>query len=498
MKIIKKIKGGLLLIFIFCAFITMIPNILLAQSKKNEDAFLKEFNQFKSEIQKEFNAFKSKNDSIFLQFLNSSWEEFNLFVDKRPDKPKPELQPVLDTLESQIIENIPAIIKLIENKTDDINEQPIKSPVIKQAISSIQKVPIKELYFYGTRLKIPYFPASLPYLKNTSRSGISSYFNKAAKSDELLFSVNEINKKANELKLNGWGTLKLIQIIANNFYEDANNQVLFTWFVLIKTGYKAKVAYVGNHLFLLCNFDVPLYNRSYCEIKNRKYYIILFKKQCEPQKKFFTYKKKHANQIKNLTLNLNKKPNLDSKIIKRKIAYKKQPIEIPMNKNLIDFYSTYPDCDLSIYLSTSLSSSSLAVLDTFFLPKFTTLNDHQKASILLDFVQNSIEYKNDKIQFGYENYLFAEETLFYPFADCEDRVALLAQLIRHYTNLECIGLDYPKHMSMAITIPDEITGSYLVYKNSNYYICDPTYIGAGIGMIMPRFRNIKPEIIDVN
>ena len=126
------------------------------------------------------------------------------------------------------------------------------------------------------------------------------------------------------------------------------------------------------------------------------------------------------------------------------------------------------------------------------------VEDELRVNILLDFIQHALSYATDDKQFGYENYLFPEETLHYPSIDCEDRSILLSQLVKHYTGLNCIGLTYPGHVTLAVNFPNSMEGSYVNYEGKRYYICDPTYIGAKPGMLMPEFKNENPEIIELN
>ena len=44
-------------------------------------------------------------------------------------------------------------------------------------------------------------------------------------------------------------------------------------------------------------------------------------------------------------------------------------------------------------------------------------------------------------------------------------------------------------------ISGEVRGDFVTDGNVRYIICDPTYINADIGMAMPRFKNVNPEII---
>ncbi len=472
------------------------PTFLLAQQK--EEDYSKQFDKFKNEIQQKFKSFKSANDSIFSAFLRESWEQFELFIDKRPLKPKPETQPRIDSSKLVKLDKLPVILKPIDiDKEIEEYKSRIKPPIVREVRDIQEFVPFKKIDFFGTAINIPLIQTELPALKNVSNSGIASYFDRAADCKELVGLLQNMYKQSEELKLNGWGTLKLIQNVAKELYENRNEQIVFSWFALIKMGYKTKVAYVDNELYLLCNFEVPLYNNEYCEINSEKYYLVLFEGQSNPDKSFYTYRRNHTDQVNRLPLYLKQLPLLKSNLVSKTITYQHKQIKVNINKNLLDFYETYPNCDLAVFLSTPLSETGLKSLDTYFNPLLDGKSDFQKVIILLNFVQDGIKYKMDDQQFGKENYLFAEETLYYPYADCEDRVALLSSLVKHYTGLEYIGLDYPGHLSMAVNIPGAFIGSYLVYKNKQYHFCDPTYIGAGIGMVMPEYQNVKPGVIEI-
>ena len=85
----------------------------------------------------------------------------------------------------------------------------------------------------------------------------------------------------------------------------------------------------------------------------------------------------------------------------------------------------------------------------------------------------------------------------YPFCDCEDRAVFFACLVRHLTGVEVIGLHYPGHMATAVCFGElNVPGDTFTVKGKKYVVCDPTYINASIGMTMPQFRAVKPEIVE--
>lgn len=118
----------------------------------------------------------------------------------------------------------------------------------------------------------------------------------------------------------------------------------------------------------------------------------------------------------------------------------------------------------------------------------------EAANLLLNFVQTAFDYQTDGEQFGAERTLFADESLYYPYCDCEDRSILYANLVHDLLGLDVVLLHYPGHLATAVRFPDELPGNYVLLEGIRYLVCDPTYIGADIGMAMPKYRNSKVEV----
>jgi hypothetical protein len=130
-----------------------------------------------------------------------------------------------------------------------------------------------------------------------------------------------------------------------------------------------------------------------------------------------------------------------------------------------------------------------------FAPLLKDKNELEAVNILLDFVENSFEYKTDYDQFGYEKFFFPEDIFNYKYSDCEDRAVLFSYLVKTLLKLDIIGLDYTTHVATAIKFNSNINGDSIMVNNQTYIICDPTYIGSSAGMCMPQFKNVNPVII---
>ena len=96
---------------------------------------------------------------------------------------------------------------------------------------------------------------------------------------------------------------------------------------------------------------------------------------------------------------------------------------------------------------------------------------------------------------GHDRTFFAEETLFYPYCDCEDRSVLFIRLVRDLTKLDCILIYYPGHLAAAVNFNSDVNGDYILLNKKKFVVCDPTYIGAPVGVTMPDMNNSSAGIV---
>jgi hypothetical protein len=123
------------------------------------------------------------------------------------------------------------------------------------------------------------------------------------------------------------------------------------------------------------------------------------------------------------------------------------------------------------------------------------MSEKEAVEVLLNWVQTSFEYKLDNQVWGGDRAFFAQETLYYPYCDCEDRAILFSRLVRDIVGLDIVLLCYPGHLATAVAFNDNVNGDYLTYKNRRYVVCDPTYINAGVGRTMPGMNNREAQLI---
>ena len=119
----------------------------------------------------------------------------------------------------------------------------------------------------------------------------------------------------------------------------------------------------------------------------------------------------------------------------------------------------------------------------------------ESAGRLLNWVQTAFVYEYDDKVWGHDRAFFAEETLYYPYCDCEDRSILYSRLVRDLLGLDVILVFYPGHLATAVNFKAPVNGDYIDLNGKHFTVCDPTYIGASIGETMTGMDNKTAKVI---
>ena len=82
----------------------------------------------------------------------------------------------------------------------------------------------------------------------------------------------------------------------------------------------------------------------------------------------------------------------------------------------------------AMYANTPLDGPVKAKLYPTLKDRIRGLSQLEAANILLNWVQTAFVYEYDDKVWGHDRAFFAEETLYYPYCDCEDRAILFTRL----------------------------------------------------------------------
>lgn len=244
-------------------------------------------------------------------------------------------------------------------------------------------------------------------------------------------------------------------------------------------------------------FEQTVYARTYLQLGGNKYYIFYDSKAeekklpsistCNLPERFSTRKSIDLSFQTPLAL-----PNIQ--LIEFQLTDGNLSVNGTISKALISMLTHYPQMPIPIYATSILSNDVRQQIVEQLKTQLTGLEKLEALNALLHFVQYAFRYATDKQQFGYEKPFFLEEILYYPACDCEDRSIFFAYLVRNVLNIDCHLINFPGHECTAVELSYPIKGVNYSYKGKKYYISDPTYIGATIGMCMPDYLQIQPVI----
>ena len=174
-----------------------------------------------------------------------------------------------------------------------------------------------------------------------------------------------------------------------------------------------------------------------------------------------------------------------------------QSYNLQYDTNYTQLLADYPYVDFHFYAESALSDVFAKSVDRELCPVVQNQSQEEGVNTLLRFVQFAFVYQTDNEQFGRERWFFPEETIASRYSDCEDRAILFSQLVRRLLNMEVVLIYYPgKHLATAVKFDNPNTqGDYLTVDGKKFLICDPTYIGATLGMGMPSLKQVPIEVI---
>ena len=505
------------------------------QEKKNADQ------KKMSDMNQEYQDYVDRMNAEFADFVAKQWELFNEFKKEQLSysQPKMENAPVAEnptdtkevvTRESKEIgysedEELPQVTETVcmafvekdddnyELKTRLDKEGTVELPVKDYVEKKQEKVAdgnVIKLNFYGREVPLQVSPKLKAKSAGIDEKNVAEYFKTIAKNREETKALwDELTGVVNDFGLNEWGYFCLLRDISEQMFTNVNDRVLFCFYMLRNEGnFKARVARgkESGKLTLLIALDnsKQVYSYTFFRFadgedgsKKVKYYTVYGGGKAKEPVYSYSFCKQDASK-KEMGLDFNKNMNMGACDVARTVKLTKdRNVTLPYNKSHIAYLNDVPMTVFPIYFENPISIEAQKVLQENFNEMKEDYTPTQFIQMLLTFVQTGFDYKTDDEQFGYEKYFYPEEVIGYPYCDCEDRSAMFAWLVQKYTNAKVIGLQWEGHVATAVWFGDDVKmrGDGFMYGGKKYYVCDPTYIRASIGMTMPQFKGKTPKII---
>ena len=500
-----------------------------------------EYEKFKQGAKKEYADFRKKALAEYAEFVRTAWKEYGAEPPREMPQVK-EVEPMIvphadDATNSWFTKLFGLDKKKKKNKEakadkpkekakSQTTSQPVPPPLKDRELSYDQVLtpepvvpqpqpisevvpqpeqanPYYEFTVFGTTCRVRMGDNCRFQLKSLTEDNIADvikYEFQKSQYDNMLYDCLEERKNHD---FSDWAYYQMLLALVNQFYGPYSSEgMLVMGFLYTQSGYKARLAKDGNDLYLLVASRHLIYNTSFYYIDSEWYYLLDGRKSDKLAICAVSFPKETS-----LSLQISAVQKLtDNPTVERTITSVKNEdfsFTLTSNKNYIDFFNTYPTSTIGdnfmtkwlIYAETPMEHG---VIDQLYPPmrqKLQGLSKEEAVQQLLWWVQTGLEYGFDDQIWGGDRPFFGEESLFYPYCDCEDRAVLLSHLVRDLVGLDVILVYYPGHLAMAVNFPGDVEGDYITFEGRKYTVCDPTYIGARVGETMPIVKDEKVTVV---
>ena len=461
---------------------------------------LKDFADYRQRKLDEFEAYRRKKLLEFADYVARGWQPFQSEAKKvKVPEPKPVEPPVAPKEEPLPIRPIaipqgktmPLVVPRMEPK--------LKLPEIPEP--KPQEDSRKTMSFFGTEVKVT-LPASLRVtMRGHSETEVSRVLRMLA-GDDAAALVRDVVSIYQTMNLNGWAAVQLCGQVAERMEGNGDAATVLQAYLLTTLGYDARLCESGGQLLVMAPMaGEPLLARA--KIKGTFYYLLNDRSGRGGTLKTYTKNISEATRRIDFTdatkIRFSQQVTAPRTVIA--VNYPSASATVQVNKNLIDFYATMPimgQYPWTFYARQEMEPRMRQALLPPLKKATQGKSEVEAVSILMNFMHFGFKYDTDEKQFGYEKPFFFEENFYYPRNDCEDRGILFSYLVRQVLGMDAVLLYLPGHIWTAVRFSTPVGGDYVTVKGHRYTVCDPTYMGASIGMTQPPYRGKQPTVFTID
>lgn len=485
--------------FIILSMSCLFFSSISAQSRSPEEIF----KQFKQKQIESYKDFRKEVNNKYIEFMREKWDWFNSENSIKDMENDVKPMPVPSAPDKKEITGLKKMI-LEHEKVINIHKKKKEQPCPISPIKATEQTG-QAFYFqaYGTKMKVRLQTTGKYKLNGAAENDVADMWMYLSdkRFNNLIYDCLQLRQTHN---LCDWAYLNTLKELSQQYYgENTNEAVVLQTFLFNQSGYKTRIGRSRtNKLYMMVASPNTIYEKPYFKISDEVFYPLDYQ---ETGLYVFTHEYPSEEE---LSLNIYKEQIFDmSTSDLHTIASKAGDslrVDLKFNLNLMNFYHSYPQSHIhndemtkwTIYASTPLSESIKKQLYPVLKGKIEGKTDVEAANLLIGFVQTAFEYQLDEVIWGKDRPFFPEETLFYPFSDCEDRSALFSNLIRDLLGLDTVLLYYPGHLAMAIKFNSKVEGKTFLIDNEEYTYCEPTCSSyAPVGWCPAQLASVKPVII---
>ncbi len=531
----------------FIIQLLMLAMVLPTQAQNKN--FRQDFEAFKNKAKKEYADFRKKALAEYAQFVREAWEEFGA----EPPVEIPEEEKVMPMTTPEFEDETASwFTKLLglekkdpqkeaekkakkeakkeakkkrERTNDNLVVQevvaaPAPAPKQPQPLAEVVPVPEKandymEFDVFGTKCRVRIGDNCRIRLKGLSGDDVADAIEEFTKPqfDNMLYDCLQERKNH---KFSDWAYYQMLLALTDKFYgKHSNEATLVMGFLYAQSGYKMRYAHDASTLYILVSSQYNIFKKSFFYVDGECYYLL---DNIGDDSKLAICKAKFPKESP-LSLRISAVQDFsENPTIERTITSPRNPdfsFTVTANKNYISFYETYPSSYTdnnfmtrwAMYANTPLEKGITAQLYPSMRDKLDGMSPLEKVQQLDWWVQGTVDiqrenpnqecllYAFDDDVWGYDRAFFGEETIFYPYCDCEDRSILLSHLVRDLVGLDVVLVYYPGHLAMAVNFQEDVPGDHIMVNGRKFTVCDPTYVGSDVGETMPSMKDKSTTVI---
>ncbi len=464
------------------------------------------YSKFATDVQNDYIAFRDKINNDYADFLRNTWQPREL---SKPISPPQEPEPAPERTDPP--DEVPDLNNIIEydSALNPPKQEPRAEPIVP--VEPDKNDPGIDINRGNDMLTVNYFGSEMS-LHKPDMGSICIADNSNRNISEAWRELSSLNldpliadciRQRNRLALPDWGYMKMLEKVVNTLVPyDANLQTVLLTYLMTHCGYKVRLCYDNtNRLHMLFATTSQIYNVPYFTDAGCRYVPI---KPLDSSIRMCDFK---VPGEKPLSMQIGKSPQFPFAAgRKRELEVKYHPelaIEFTSNKNLIDFYSTYPAASLStdpmtqwsICANTPASNEIKEQVYPILRAAVAGKSQYDALQVLLKVAQ-SFDYDYDDNVWGRERTFWMDESWHYSYSDCEDHAINFSRMVRDVLGLEVCLVHYPMHLSASVAITDgSAQGDYFDYNGKKFTLCDATYFYGNVGQTPSSCRNVKATLI---
>lgn len=503
-----------------------------------QDNFKGEFDDFRNETKKDYDDFRKQCFAEYIDFVRQAWMEVGVerpiplpedevYIPELAGDEDPETNSWFSRQASALKKGILGIFSSKKKKGDKGNDALPKSLKENDMKSlAYEKIKVKKDQYqqpqplapveedvtslndyysfisFGTEYKVRMGDNCRFKLETVDENAVADALKNMLNTqfDNILYDCLELRK---EHHFSDWAYYNMLCSLVDSFYgEETNEANLVLAFLYMQSGYKIRMGHDYEHLYVLMASQHTICGKYHFKIGDDKFYVLRGKDPDRMSICAVPFQKEAG-----LSLII---PDVQGfafeETAPRTITSTRYPdfsFTVSLNKNLLDFYGTYPastlDGDFTTKWVMYANAPMVEEIKNQLYPQMKTkldgLSESDAVNRLLNWVQTGFDYKFDNEVWGCDRPFFGEETLFYPYCDCEDRAILLSHLVRDLVGLNAALVYVPGHLAMAVEFNDSVEGCYFDVDGRRFVFCDPTYINASVGEYSPQSDMNKAQLV---